>query len=253
MSLRDQIFGEMGYSSDYRLNQEELNALRLFVCDHWLLGIAKNNPELLNEARDIGIENYHLIADKLNHKQVWPKSSRVLTQLVVEKIKTFPFISKLKDELGEFTISDVYDTYQHHGEQEIYWRLVRPNVVGDVGPLHVDKWFHESFNMGEGMFPAGVVTVKIWIPLFCEPGKNGLSLVPGSHLHKWGFHVEDIDGLPKPIPDDDLSKLNAQLMHTESGNMLIFHENTLHGGVVNKGNKTRVSAEITLVLSKNNL
>jgi len=251
MSLRNQIFGEKGYSTDYKLNQEELEALRLFVSDHWLQGIAKNNPELLNEAREIGIENYHLIADKLNHKEVWPKSSRVLTQLVVEKIKTFPFIARLKSELGEFSISDVYDTYQHHGEQEIYWRLVRPNIDSDVGPLHVDKWFHESFNDGEGMFPAGVVTVKIWIPLFCESGKNGLVIAPGSHLHKWNFHLENIDGLTKPIPDDDLSKLNTQLMYTESGNMLIFNENTLHGGAVNRGIKTRVSAEITLVLNNN--
>jgi hypothetical protein len=251
MSLMDQIFGEMGYSTGYSLNHEELKAIRLFVSDHWLQGIEKNNPELLSEAREVGIENYHLIANRLNHKEVWSKSSRVLTQAVVEKIKTFPFIAKLKNELGEFSISDVYDTYQHHGEQEIYWRLVRPNIASDVGPLHVDKWFHESFNMGKGMFPVGVRTVKIWIPLFCESGKNGLAIVPGSHLHKWNFHIEEIEGLPKPIPDDDLSKLNAQLMNTESGNMLIFNENTLHGGVVNKGNKTRVSAEITLVLNNN--
>lgn len=251
MSLKDQIFGEMGYSSDYRLNQEELKALRMFVSDHWLKGIEQNNPELLNEAKQIGIENYHLIADKLNHKKIWPKSSRVLTQTVVERIKTFPFLDKLSEELGEFSISDVYDTYQHYGEQEIYWRLVRPNIESDVGPLHADKWFHESFNNGKGMFPIGVVTVKIWIPLFCESGKNGLAIVPGSHLHKWNFHIESIEGLPKPIPGDDLSKLDARLMHTEPGNMLIFHENMLHGGVVNRGKKTRVSVEVTLVLNNN--
>jgi ectoine hydroxylase-related dioxygenase (phytanoyl-CoA dioxygenase family) len=50
---------------------------------------------------------------------------------------------------------------------------------------------------------------------------------------------------------DDLLNLGAKLIETDAGNMLIFHENILHGGVVNQGTKTRVSAEITMVISDN--
>jgi len=145
-------------------------------------------------------------------------------------------------------VSDIYDTEQRHGCEEIYWRLVRPNVEGDVGLLHADKWFHNSFNMGYGMFLEGVVTVKVWIPIFCEPEKNGLSMLEGSHLRDWEYHIEEIEGLPKPVIDEAINSLGAELISTEPGNMLIFHEKTLHGGVLNVGEYTRVSVEITMVM-----
>lgn len=250
LSLREQIFGDKGYSLDLVLSQSELSVFRDQVSEQWLSVIKSTYPELATEASRLGIENYHTIADRLDHKKLWPKSKRVLPQSAVNKLKSLPFFSTLRQEFGEFTISDVYDTYQHHGEEEIYWRLVRPNVDSDVGPLHADKWFHNSFNMGYGMFPPGVVTVKIWLPLFCEAGKNGLAVVKGSHLKEWKFHVETIEGLPKPMPDDDLTNVDAELILTKPGNMLIFHENTLHGGVVNRGDQTRVSAEITMVMQQ---
>ncbi len=251
MKIKDQVFGSKGYSSDLKLSSNELVKFRKLVTNHWLQTISIANPNLFTRAKELGIENYHELSKDLDHKSLWPKSSRVLSQLDVQEIKKFDFFQLLKNEFGDFSISDVYDTYQHHGQEEIYWRLVRPNVNSDVGPLHSDTWFHQSFNMGNGMFPPGSMTVKIWIPLYCEPGKNGLAIVKGSHLKEWKFHVETIDGLPKPIPDDDLSEVGAELISTEPGNMLVFHENTLHGGVVNLGNKTRVSAEITIVINKN--
>lgn len=247
-SIKEEVFGEKGYSSEVSLSHDELTSFRALVAEQWLDTIRHAHPELEEEAKSLGLPNYHLLADKLDHKGLWPKSSRVLPKKSVEVVKSLPFIKKLKAEFGEFEISDVYDTYQHHGEEEVYWRLVRPGAGTDVGALHNDKWFHESFNDGNGMFPPGVTTVKIWLPLYCEPGKNGLSLVEGSHLKKWNYHLENIGGTLKPLPDDDLSNVGARLIPTEPGNMLLFNENTLHGGVVNQGSYTRVSVEITLVL-----
>jgi len=248
LGLKEQIFGAKGYSADLSLAVEELALFRSLVSEHWLATVKRYYPDLTDEASELGIENYHRLAAKVSHKALWPKANRVLPQNSVRAIKKLPFLSKLRDEFGDFSISDVYDTYQHHGQEEIYWRLVRPESEGDVGPLHADKWFHASFNMGHGMFPAGVTTVKIWIPIYCEPGKNGLAIVEGSHRKEWKFHVETIEGLPKPVSDDDLSNLGAKLLPTEPGNMLIFNENALHRGVVNKGTQTRVSAEITMVM-----
>ena len=246
--LKSQIFGDKGYSTDLFLSQNELSEFRALVSEQWIRTIKNAYPELADDASDAGIENYHMIADRLDHKELWPKSNRVLARDAVEKIKRLQFFSTLQHEFGNFTISDVYDTYQHHGEEEVYWRLVRPNVDTDIGSLHADKWFHGSFNMGYGMFPPDVVTVKIWVPLYCEVGKNGLSIVEGSHRKEWKYHIETIDGLPKPVPDEDLSQAGAKLVSTEPGNLLIFHEKTLHGGVVNRGTRTRVSAEITMVI-----
>ena len=248
MNLKEQVFGAKGYTADLKMSTIELEKFRNIVSRNWLQTIASVNPLLISKAKEFGIENYHLFSDLLNHKSMWPKSSRVLSKKEVQEVKSLNFFQILKNEFGNFSISDVYDTYQHHGQEEIYWRLVRPNIKSDVGSLHSDTWFHQSFNMGRGMFPPGTTTVKIWIPLYCEAGKNGLAIVEGSHLKKWKFHIETVDGLQKPVPDDDLSDLGSQLITTEAGNMLIFNENTLHGGVVNQGSKTRVSAEITMVL-----
>lgn len=246
--VKQKVFGDEGYSADMRLDPQDLDKLRRIINDHWLATISAAYPELAEEAARLGIENYHLISDRIDHKKLWTKTNRVLPQEAVTEIKKMPFIARLKEEFGEFEISDVYDVQQRPTSEEIYWRLVRPEVPTDVGLLHADKWFHIAVGMGPEMFPVGKVSVKVWIPIYCEPGKNGLAIVPGSHHRQWKFHVEYVDGLGKPIIDEDTSKIPAELMHTEPGNMLIFHENTLHGGVVNHGRKTRVSMEITMLM-----
>lgn len=248
--LKAQVFGDVGYSADMTLTPTELEIFRQHIHDHWFNVIQTARPDLANEAKASGIQNYHQISDRVDHSKLWSKFNRVLPQKVVKHIKTLPFISRLKEIFGDFAISDVYDTKQHHGEEEIYWRLVRPNSPTDVGSLHRDSWFHNSFNGGYGMFPKGTVTVKVWIPIYCEPGKSGLALVAGSHLREWKYHVETAGGAVKPILDEDPSQIDAKLIPTEPGNMLIFNENVLHGGVVNRGEKTRVSVEITLVLAQ---
>lgn len=247
--LKDQVFGDLGYSADMKLTASELEVFRQHINQHWLEVIDGTHPELTKEAQAYGIANYHQISDRMDHNKLWSKRNRVLPQSSVDCIKSLPFITQLKKEFGEFSISDIYDTQQHHGKEEIYWRLVRPNRQNDVGSLHRDSWFHDSFNGGYGMFPEGTTTVKVWIPIYCEPGKSGLALVAGSHLREWNYHFETMNGAAKPILDEDPSTIDAKLIPTEPGNMLIFNENVLHGGVVNRGEKTRVSVEITMVLN----
>ena len=253
LNLKEQIFGERGFSSDLKLSHLEVDVFRELINAQWLSTIKESYPDLADEAKNLGIENYHQLTGKLDHQALWQKCKRVLPQSSVDQIKKLPFMTTLKNEFGEFTISDIYDTHQHHGHEEVYWRLVRPNVESDVGPLHKDKWFHGAFNSGYGMFSDDVTTVKIWIPIYCEPGKSGLSIASGSHLKEWKYHIEVTDGIPRPKPDEDLSQAGAKLIPTEPGNLLIFNEGILHGGVVNQGDKTRVSAEITMVIDKSNI
>lgn len=245
LKLKERIFGDEGFSSDLKLCADELGVFRSLVNQHWLSVISESHHDLLNEAKELGIENYHQFSHRINHSSLWSKFNRILPQHSVQNIKKLPFFSILKEEFGEFSISDVVHTEQEQGQEEIYWRLVRPNIETDVGPLHKDKWFHDAFNMGYGMFPKGTVTVKVWIPLYCEAGKSGLALLPGSQYKTWKYHIEIIDGIPKPRLDENVT---AKLIPTDPGNLLIFNENILHGGVINTSNKTRVSAEITMVL-----
>jgi hypothetical protein len=249
LQLKEKIFGETGYSSDFMLSTDELALFRQVVNAQWVETITAFYPELTQLAKKLGIENYHLFSDKVNHQRLWPKNNRVLPQKIVQQIKSLPFISLLKKEFGDFTISDIYDTKQHYGKEEIYWRLVRPGITSDIGPLHKDKWFHHAFNSGYGMFPEGTVTVKLWIPIYCEPGKSGLVLASGSHLKEWEYHIEVVEGIPRPKPDEDLSTAGAKLIPTKPGNIVIFNEGILHGGAINNSNKTRVSAEITMVMA----
>lgn len=250
LGLKDQVFGKLGFSTDMKLDGNELKSFREFISDQWLRVIKKFHPELENEAKRYGIHNYHKFSERLDHGKIWPKCNRLLPQTAIKEIKQFPFMKRLKKEFGSFSISDIYDTKQHHGEEEVYWRLVRPNTPTDIGPLHCDSWFHTALNDGRGMFGTDEKTVKIWVPIFTEPKKSGLMIVPSSHLQEWRYHIVTKDGIPRPVLDEDTSLIDAQLIPTEPGNMLIFNENILHGGFINIGNYTRVSAEITMVLKK---
>ena len=53
---------------------------------------------------------------------------------------------------GEFLISDiVYGNTIVEGQQEIYWRIVRPGVPSDVGPLHADRLFQSVLGTEYGL------------------------------------------------------------------------------------------------------
>ena len=246
-SILYQTIEDPGYSAAISLDQEELNFFRAAIESQWLFAIEKAYPQHLDKFKQAGIARYHELADLVDHNTLWNKVNRCLPQETVNKIKSFPFFKRLKKEFGEFNISDIaFDDQVKVGFEEIYWRLVRPNVASDVGPLHADKWFHEILHFDEKILEKGSYTIKIWIPIFCEPGKNGLLMSPNSHKRSWAHTMKVVNGLPKPVFQD---KAEVSLLETHPGNALIFNEDTLHGGAINKGVKTRVSAEITMVFN----
>ena len=151
----------------------------------------------------------------------------------------------LKDIFGNFKISNiVYDQILVKDSEEIYWRLVRPEAESDVGVLHADKWFHEI--LSSEYIPKKTTSLKLWIPIYCEPGKNGLLIVPNSNKREWEYVLTSNKlGQQKPVIVDSPPSI---LINTPPGNMIIFSDSTLHGGAPNRGLKTRVSVEITLLL-----
>jgi len=243
-----QVLEDPGYSTALSLNEAELTFFRGAIEKQWLETIENTYPEHVEKFKNIGIANYHQLSDLIDHNALWNKVNRCLPQDVVDKIKKLPFLKKLKEVFGEFKISDIaYDDQVKIGYEEIYWRLVRPNIATDVGSLHTDKWFHEILNFDEKILAKDAYTIKIWLPIFCEPGKNGLLIVPNSHKKTWEHSMKIVNGLPKPVL---LEKAEAILIDTRPGNMLIFNENMLHGGAKNLGLETRVSVEITMVFKK---
>ena len=248
VAINERLFSGPGYSTDLCLTADELEFFRFTIEEQWLARIAAQHPEHEESFCKLGLGNYHKLSHLVDHKALWGKESRLFPQKAVDKIKQFPFIDKLTELFGEFSISDVVhgDTIVE-GRKEIYWRIVRPGSESDVGPIHADKWFHNVLGSGYGMFPQGVVTVKIWIPIYCEPGKSGLIVIPDSHKRDWRYEYLEKDGFKKPVILEDVGQCGV-LVPTDPGTLLIFNERLLHGGAVNRGDITRVSSEITLVL-----
>ena len=232
--VRQDIHEGPGYSVAYGLTGAELDQLRSAIIRQYLNRLQACCPDVAAAAELHGIENYHLLSAGMDHSNLWPKAARILPADVVTILRSMRFFRALEREFGPVLISD----------NEINWRLVRPNAPDDIGPIHADRWFRE---LGYGRMPPGYQRFKIWIAIATEPGSNGLCVKPGSHMtNRWKYHTETRHGIPKPVIDEDVDALQLQLLHLGPGDIVMFHDSLLHGGVINRGSRCRVSAEFTL-------
>ena len=241
--LAEQLEGDNGYYLGMRFQKDELDFIRSLVEKHWIENIKHHAPEHWEKFAECGMENYHTLSHLLNHAVIWAKEHRVLPQNSVSLVRSTSLIKKLEENFGQFDIADE----ENLGREQIYWRLVRPKEKGDMGPLHADAWFWE---LGHGVTPSDKKRVKVWIALYCEPGKNGLQIVPGSHRYEWKFHSELRHGIIKPVIDEDITKLPIELVYMKPGDAIVFHDRLLHGGAPNNADKTRVSLEFTMFVEK---
>lgn len=247
--ISDRILGDPGYCTDIKLESDELAFFRDAIQRQWLDRISEVYPDLAPKFAEAGLPNYHKLSHLVDHRQLWSKPFRVLPAHVGAQAKRLPVMNRLRAAFGDFAISDyAYEDAVEKGREDLYWRIVRPNVRSDVGQLHADKWFHERLGSGEyGMFEAGTETIKIWTAIYCEPGRNGLIIVPNSHKRDWRYQHVNVGNSTRPQILEDEEKLGGVLVATEPGTLLIFNDATLHGGAVNQGDFTRVSMEITMV------
>ncbi len=232
-----------GFSLEFSFAQTELQHVRQWVVAQWSDHLREIAPEHCQTFLSAGIEQYHDHAYLLNHSMAWPKQNRILPQSAVDYIRSTSLFQNLEAVFGKFSIADE----ENVGREEIYWRLVRPDQSSDVGPLHADNWF---WSLGHGVTPPNTERVKVWVAIFCEPGLNGLRVVPHSQKKDWKYHGEYRDGFSKPQIDVDEAELSPQLVHTKPGNAIVFHDKLLHGGAVNQGDKTRVSIEFTMFVKQ---
>jgi len=186
---------------------------------------------------------YHLNSHLLNHEETWPKHERLLSRESVKLIRNCNFIASLSKDFGEFQISDE----EKLDRENIYWRLVRPGVATDVGPMHADAWFWE---LSDSKIPTNMARVKVWIAIHCEKGQSGFRFVEKSHLSKFPYKGEFRDGKLKPQIEIDERKLKIKLFESEPGDAIIFHDRLLHGGALG-GTETRVSLEFTMLVKEN--
>lgn len=240
INFLENIDGSDGFSK-VTFPSAELERMRSLVREQWVARIGSLAPECLVRFQGISMDRYHEFQHLIDHKAAWPKRERILCSSSAEEILRLPTLMNLFEIVGEGHVSDE----EKIGRANIYWRLVRPNAESDVGPIHADKWFWD-LGHGDPISP-GYRRIKLWIALFCEPGKSGFCYVPGSHLKNWSYKGELRDGIRKPIMDIDRSSLDLEIFHSEPGDGILFHDQLLHGGVVGRG-LTRVSLEFTLIV-----
>ena len=237
MSLREELFGSPGYSLQYRLLPDELIFMRREIAEQ----MRKRVSEAFSEHKQNG-----------SHQELWGrKNHRLFTQAAVERVKEFNFLKFVGYELGAWRLSPViYEGGIYRDKEEVYWRLVRPHHETDVGGLHADSWYLDHFKDAQGpLIGEKEYTLKCWIPIEVEPGLNGLEVVPDSHSREWRTQTTQRPGLSRPHIEID-EPVRTRLLSTKPGNVVIFNDKLLHGGVVNRGEHSRVSAEITLVLQR---
>lgn len=242
--VNDTLENGCGYYLDFHFSQDELQQILSFVHEQWIDKIKQTSSEHWKRFSEVGIARYHELAHLLDHATTWPKEARIFPKQAVEKIRKMSLIKKLEEEYGPIEIVDE----ENVGYEEMDWRLVRPNEPSDVGPFHADIWFSE---LGHGVHPSGdKKAIKVWVALCCEPGLNGLKVVPDSQKKRWRYHGELRHGFVKPQIDEDEASLPAILLNTAPGDVVVFHDGLLHAGAINRGQYTRVSMEFMAFVKK---
>ena len=222
-----------GHARDL-LAQRELAEVRAMIADQYLGHLREVSPALAEEARAAGIENYHTLSLPFDHGSFWHKDKRTLPASALPAFEGMGFFQRIKAALPSATI--------YH--DDLMWRVVRPHQASDIGPVHADKWFWDA---GNGSIPPGYDRLKVWVAVFTEPGKNGLTVKSYSHTaNNWKHHFEFKHGKMKPVLDESPEELGMELLPLASGEMVLFHDSLLHGGALNAGKECRVSIEVTI-------
>ena len=233
------IIVDKGYHDKLKVSQKETKMLYGFVKESLLEGVTKNNKKLFKKFKKINLKNYHKYSHLVDHKTIMQGKNRIIKPKNTLKIKKMLFYKKLENIFSGFKILSFENTYK----DEVYWRIVRPNK-NDAAPLHQDFWF---WSLNKRHIKKKFTRIKIWIPIICEKGLNGLRYVHRSHLIKFDFTKKNKgkDGLLRPPVIK--KKINAKIFKSDIGQSFIFNDKLIHGGL-SGGKYTRVSLEFTMLV-----
>lgn len=242
-SIMHDVIINNGYYSDFKISKKEINILKNII-KLSLLDNLKKNSKAYKIIKKIDLKNYHKYSEIIEHRELMKKNNRIVRPKNVKKIKKLKFYKNLKKILPNFKIINFEKIYK----EEIDYRVVRPNKK-DVSPLHRDEWF---WSLNKRKVIKNATRIKIWIPLICERGKNGLRYVHKSHLDKFKLKstTKRTDGVFKPGKINEKFKVN--IFKSNPGNCFIFNDKLIHGGL-SGGSLTRVSMEFTMLIKNKDI
>jgi hypothetical protein len=235
-----------GYSVCDPIDIADFDLIFSQIDKQWRCVLSAKSPDVRRQIvkRSVHIEDYHSYCTDDLHSVLWPKTSRKLHCQAAEMVLASKFLSHLSSLLGEFSISDE----ENLGFPNLYWRLVRPNKYEDIGPPHRDSWFWE-FNSSFKQSISYKRRLKVWIATSTVPKLIGLLVSKYSHLDPTINYVsEPRHGINMPLLADPNRDYGLELLNLKPGQAVVFHDNLLHGGAINRSLKTRISLDFTLLL-----
>ena len=137
----------------------------------------------------------------------------------------------------------------------IYYRFVRPGRL-DVGRAHreCDFWMVEYSDGYDPKIPFDFDyhqdCVKFWIPISGCTSETSIQIIPKSHKMEIPTAVVMTEyGRRQSITDDWVKEHEQDFISPiEEGSCLVFHMGLVHRGPVNRNNRIRISAEITIAV-----
>lgn len=233
-----------GYLVCSAFKKNDLQRVKEYVEAKFIEHLSKISFLNLDKFKNNGISKYHLNSNLIDHNNSWPRNVRLFDKIGIDIIMNTPFYKNLEKTFNDIEITNEIGKH----DPEIVWRIVRPNELNDIGPIHTDKWFWEA---NKWKIPKNKKCVKVWIMLDGETNNSGLSVIPNSHKNlSWEYSFEKRDGIQKPLFDLKKNKLEPKILETNPGDAVIFSYNLLHGGAVTRGNLCRTSLEFTLFTPK---
>jgi len=224
------------------MSANELETIRTIIREQYLHRLLVQSPKQVHKFFNVPMTQYHQLSDLIDHRAMWPKTTRIVGPASMDRIKSLPFFKNLTDIFDIKALA----TEEGCGWQEMYWRIVRPGQ-SDIGDYHADRWF---WDLGHGTMPDGMRRIKIWMAIEVVEGESGLLVLPESQKRTdWAYHGEvDHTGIAKPKFDEDISQLNIYNVPTKSGDFIVFHDDLIHRGMANESTETRISLEATLLI-----
>lgn len=237
----EQFGGADGLRAGPAFTEVERRRIQELIQDHLVATAAEFSDVAAREMKAVDLELYHEISDKLDHRQLLSKKGRIMGNEAVQEMKRMSFFDYARKAFGQ---NSYLSDEENIGHEQVCLRIVRPNRREDVGSLHADHWFWETFNWAP---PEGEHRTKMWTGICVEPELNGLRLAPGSHRRHAPYKVIEENGKLGFAPDFDMSQINLSKFTGAAGQPVMFNYRTLHVGSLNRAKTTRVSIEITFM------